>query len=176
MERKAMNVQTTVANLTALAIDRLKTYLQTNNLGSAKIEQNSEVISIGFYEPGEVPTAAQIRDIKRIFFGWFTDEELDGIDTGLVHYYELTKTMLVNIKFYDLLCQVVEKILGYRMKVIKFDIHDNYFSIDYNLLGNRPIDYDKLCEIRAVVNPAGDKPRAVLVFGMNNGYSMKITP
>ena len=57
MERKAMNVQTTVANLTALAIDRLKTYLQTNNLGSAKIEQNSEVVSIGFYEPGEVPTA-----------------------------------------------------------------------------------------------------------------------
>ena len=176
MERKATSVTTTVATLTALAIDRLKTYLQTNNLGSAKIEQTSEMVTIGFYEPCVIPTAAQIRDIKRIFFGWFTDEELDGIVTGLIHYYDLTKTMLINIKFYDLICQVSEMINGYNMHVFKFNINDSYFSIDYTLQGNRPIDYEKLCEIRAVVNPAGDKPRAVIVFGEHFGYSMKIAP
>jgi len=157
---------------TEAAINRLKDYLLTTALKNANVELKNDMLFVEF-ESETRPTDETIRMAQEIFY-WIDSISVPHID-GLVHYYDLTNTLLINLVHYEEICAICEKLKSFSVKLTSFDINFHEYCFTYDIIGRSNLNYHELLEIEKIVEPAQTEELAHLsVFRMNEEYSLTI--
>lgn len=111
----------------------------------------------------------EIRDI----FYWTHCVVVSDID-GLVRFDADNNTVLINLENYEEIAGVHEQLVSYGTVIKKLEHKHKEFSYEYDLNGHPPLDYEKLEDIRDIVNPARTNPRSAIVFAYRGIYSIKL--
>ena len=157
---------------TEAAINRFKEYLLTTALKNANVELKSDMLFVEF-EDGTRPTDEVIHTAREIFY-WTDQISVPHID-GLVHYYELTNTILINLVHYEEICTICEKLKTFNVELKGFDLSFHEYSFKYNVIGRSSLNYYELLEIEKIVEPSENEALDhISVFRMDEDYSLNI--
>ena len=156
---------------TQAAVELLKTTLTKHGVDTGCIQLIKDAIYIA-PKNVECLSAESLGEIRDIFF-WTKCIVVEDID-GLVRLDAESNTILINLSNYEEIAGVREKLVSYGTVIKKLEYKRTEFSYEYDLNGHPPLDYEKLEEVRFVVNPARDNPRSAIVFAYRGVYSMKL--
>lgn len=157
---------------TEAAINRFKDYLLTTALKNANVELKSDMLFVEF-EDGTRPSDEVIRIAREIFY-WINELSVPHID-GLVHYYDLTNTLLINLVHYEEICKICEKLKSFSVKLTSFDLSFHEYCFAYDVTGRSNLDYYELLEIEQIVEPSEKEALDhISVFRMDEDYTLHI--
>ena len=157
---------------TEAAINRFKDYLLTTALKNANVELKSDMLFVEF-EDGTRPSEDDIRLAKEIFY-WTNQISVPHID-GLVHYYDVNNTLLINLVHYEEICKICELLKSYSVRLTGFDLSLHEYCFTYDVTGRSNLNYYELLEIEKIVEPSSEETLDHLsVFRMDEDYSLTI--
>lgn len=157
---------------TEAAINRLKEYLLTTIFSSANVELKNDTLFVEFAE-GVHPTAEFIEEVRKIFY-WTDQLTVHNID-GLVHYYDMNNSLLINLVHYEKICQIGEKLKSFGAELKGFDISFHEYMFTYDVPGRSNLRYHELLEIERIIAPSQKETLDHLsVFRMDVFYTLTI--
>lgn len=157
---------------TQAAVELLKTTLSKYGVDNGCIQLIKDAIYIAPQMKGCL-SEELLEEIRNVFY-WTHCVFVEDID-GLVRFDADNNTVLVNLSNYEEIAGVREKLVSYGTVIKKFAYKRKEFSYEYDLNGHPPLDYNKLEEVRAIVNPDHSNPRSAIVFSFRGDYSIRLT-
>lgn len=156
---------------TQARINRFKEYLLSAKL-TASVTLQDDMLFVEFEDQNR-PNDKQLQTIQDIFY-WSDKIVVPSIDS-LVHFYDHSNTLLVNLKNYEEIISVYFKLKGFRAIVKSFSCTSNDFSFDYDFSGRSPFNYAELIEFEKIVNPKETtSTKHISVFRITEFYSMTV--
>ena len=169
-----VNTQTSIpTTATDAAIAELKYLLDTFGYKNINLYIKGDMIYVEFNEKPAL-TDEQIKKIRNVFY-WTDTVDVPFI-TGLVHYYDFSATLLISIRNYDKIVAVRDFIVSSGMQLLAFDICDYEFSFRYDWSNRDRFNYDELETVRKMIDPTGEHPRSVIIYGGERIHSMSVRP
>lgn len=156
---------------TQAAVELLKTTLSKYGVDNGCIQLIKDAIYIAPQMKGCL-SEELLEEIRNVFY-WTHCVFVEDID-GLVRFDADNNTVLVNLSNYEEIAGVRSKLVSYGTIIKKLERKGKEFSFDYDLNGHHPLDYEKLEEIRQIVNPERDNPRSAIVFAYRGAYNIKL--
>ena len=156
---------------TNAAVELLKTTLENHGVDNGCVQIITDAIYIAPQKSERLSTEL-LGEIRDIFF-WTKCIVVPDID-GLVRLDATSNTITINLSNYEKIAGVRSKLVSYGTIIKKLERKGKEFSFDYDLNGHHPLDYEKLEEIRQIVNPERDNPRSAIVFAYRGDYNIKL--
>lgn len=166
------NSSVIVDALTMAAINRLKESLLSFDYKNANVEVKSDMLFVVF-EEGTQPSDEFIKKVGEIFY-WTDTLNVPHID-GLVHYYDITNTLLINLVHYEEICRICKKLNSFGVTLEGFDISFHEYTFTYSIPGRSNLQFNELMEIEQIVAPNETEDLEHLsVFRMNTIFTLTI--
>ncbi|MBR3614435.1 MAG: hypothetical protein IKL55_04590 [Clostridia bacterium] len=161
-----------VSTYTQAAINQFEEYLRSTDFNSANISHQRDTLLVEFPE-GTKPSPEFIQKVGNIFY-WSNELSNSHLD-GAIHYYDFTNSLLINLSFYEEICQVCEKLKSFKIALTAFELGNSGYTFTYDIHGRSPLSYTELLEIEQIINPEEkEELKHLVVFRMDVYYTLTV--